>query len=132
MITMRLDSKYFNLVSKGEKYVEFRLYDKKRQMIKPGDTIFFKHISENTGVHVKVDAIVVENNFEELFKVHSITVGITGNTQAEILNDLKRLYPEKTERRCAIFFSPLNEEGETCDCDEFWDGCSCGDKQEVD
>ena len=119
MTTMHLNSKYFKLVSEGKKRVDFRLYDKKRQGIKCGDTIFFKHISANAGVFVKVDAIMVENSFEELFEVHRITEEILGTTVAETLNDLNRTYPENTGNKCAIFFSLLNEEAKTFDCGDF-------------
>ena len=45
MHTMKVKTKYYNLLKKGQKTVELRLFDEKRQKIKVGDEILFSDIS---------------------------------------------------------------------------------------
>ena len=45
MHTMNVKTKYYNLLKSGEKTIELRLFDEKRQKIKIGDEITFFNLS---------------------------------------------------------------------------------------
>ena len=45
MHTMKVQTKYYNLLKAGIKTVELRLWDEKRQLIKVGDEIIFSDLS---------------------------------------------------------------------------------------
>jgi len=46
MHTMKVKTKYYNLLKSGEKTIELRLFDEKRQKIKVGDEIVFSDLSD--------------------------------------------------------------------------------------
>ena len=48
MHKMNVKTKYYNLLESGEKTIELRLFDEKRQKIKIGDKIIFSDSSDNT------------------------------------------------------------------------------------
>ena len=53
--SMRLNSVPFSMIASGNKTIEMRLYDEKRQKIAIGDTICFTDVSDATRVlHTKV------------------------------------------------------------------------------
>lgn len=65
---MKLNSAPFAMIKSGQKTIELRLFDEKRQQIQPGDAIVFT----NTATDETLTATVVKlhrfNNFEELYK----------------------------------------------------------------
>lgn len=63
---MKLNEQPFEKIRNGEKTIELRLYDEKRQKIKVGDTICFK---SKTGIlTARVRALHIFKSFEELYK----------------------------------------------------------------
>ncbi|MBR3864575.1 MAG: ASCH domain-containing protein [Clostridia bacterium] len=71
---MNLNHSPFELIKKGQKRVEMRLYDEKRRQIKQGDTIEFTSLSSGEKLLVKVLDIKVFKNFEELYKNYDKTL----------------------------------------------------------
>lgn len=68
LIEMRLADKPFDMITNGDKTVEIRLFDDKRQQIKVGDMIEFYRLADNSDkVIVKVTALHRFNTFKELF-----------------------------------------------------------------
>lgn len=64
---MTLKQPYFDYIRIGCKTIELRLYDTKRQEIRPGDEIIFQHGEETNTVKVK--GLVRAENFESLFDI---------------------------------------------------------------
>lgn len=66
--TMRLAKTPFELFMNGEKTIEVRLYDKKRQMVELGDTIMFRLVSDETKtLEVKVIGLLRYETFGDMF-----------------------------------------------------------------
>ena len=67
MHKMRLINDAFERMKKGIKTVEIRLYDEKRQLIKPGDIIEFTNLDTGELLRVKVIKLHLFDSFKELF-----------------------------------------------------------------
>ena len=68
---LRLNKKPFESIKNGEKTIEMRLYDEKRQQINIGDYIIFKERdNEENQIKVIVEDMDIYANFEELYKNH--------------------------------------------------------------
>lgn len=65
---MNLCDKPFEMIKSGEKTIELRLYDEKRQKITVSDEIIFENIDTGEKVNVQVKSIYVFKNFNELYK----------------------------------------------------------------
>lgn len=71
---MKLKAGPFNKIKHGIKTTELRLYDEKRQKIKAGDIIEFINTQDkNQKLTVRVTALHVFDNFEELYKCLPMT-----------------------------------------------------------
>lgn len=64
---MKLKVKPFKLIKSGNKTIELRLYDEKRQLIKAGDEILFTCIDDNSHVICKVLCLHMFPNFKTLY-----------------------------------------------------------------
>ena len=72
MHSMKLNTVPFYQIAQGEKIIELRLWDEKRQKIKEGDYITFTNAdSPDEFIMVKVVALTRAESFEELFKLIS-------------------------------------------------------------
>ena len=66
---MKLNPMPMNNIRNGNKTIELRLYDEKRQKISVGDIIKFVNAKNITDtLYVKVEDLFVFNSFEELYK----------------------------------------------------------------
>ena len=66
---MKLQERPFNRMKSGEKKVEFRLYDEKRQQIKIGDQIEFSKLPDlEEKLLVEVIDLYRDTTFNSLFK----------------------------------------------------------------
>lgn len=99
---MKLQPKVFTQVVDGNKTIESRLFDEKRQKISIGDTIIFSREPENIiTTHTKVVDIFRARNFEELVSKFSSTD--FGNTsQSETLAELSEFYSEKDQEKYGV------------------------------
>ena len=66
--TMNLQEEPFQMIKEKTKTIELRLYDEKRRTIKPGDMIAFNNNHTEEILKVKVIALHIFGNFEELYK----------------------------------------------------------------
>lgn len=64
MVSMSLNDPWYQHVRDGLKIYEGRLWTSKTSSLKPGDELFFKHVSQPT-LKVKVVEIVRYKTFEE-------------------------------------------------------------------
>lgn len=71
---MNLNHSPFELIKKGQKRVEMRLFDDKRKLINKGDTIEFTSLSSGEKLLVKVLDIKVFESFETLYKNYDKTL----------------------------------------------------------
>ena len=89
---MNLYNDAFNLIKQGNKTIELRLYDEKRQKILIGDNIKFINIDNNNILNVKVKNIYRYKNFKQLYKdFDKISIGYK---EDEIANykDMEQYY----------------------------------------
>ena len=98
---MNLHPQPFALIANRQKTIELRLYDEKRQQIKPGDTIVFSSTQkpEDT-ITAKVKMLHVFPSFEELYK--TLPLELCGYLQDE----LSTASPKDME----IYYSPAQQE----------------------
>ena len=66
---MKLNPSPFEKITSGQKTIELRLYDKKRQQIKEGDTITFTNTVSGEKISRTVRKLHRFESFEELYKV---------------------------------------------------------------
>lgn len=69
---MSLKRKYFDMIFKGEKTIELRLFDDKRQKINIGDKIQFTVAGSSAFFEVNVVGLVRAQTFERLFQIVSV------------------------------------------------------------
>ena len=71
MIThkMSLKQKYFDMIFKGQKTIELRLFDDKRQKINIGDKIQFNAAGSSAFFEAHVVGLVRAQTFEKLFDI---------------------------------------------------------------
>lgn len=93
---MRLVDFAFNAIKNGDKDIEVRLYDEKRQLIKVGDIIEFEHIDTGDILKVKVQELHIFKTFDELFNHfdHS-RLGVENDCESSIMNNFYSLDEQK-------------------------------------
>lgn len=65
---MKLNANAFELIRKGEKTIEVRLYDDKRRQIKLGDEIEFSELPRmENKLSTKVTALLIYKDFKSLY-----------------------------------------------------------------
>lgn len=95
---MAIHSFSFNKIKKGERKIDLRLFDKKRQQLKIGDTIEFGCTENNETIMCLVKGIAIFENFEDL--VTYITPQSLGYEDVgEVLLRLERLYPLEEQKK---------------------------------
>lgn len=102
---MKLQPDPFKKISSGRKTIELRLYDEKRQSIRPGDTIIFSNIEDPIAtVSVTVLKLLCFPNFEELFA--SLPLEKCGYSETELLSasaaDMNIYYSEEDQQRYGV------------------------------
>ena len=97
---MKLEQKpYFDLVQDGSKTIELRLWDEKRQQIKPGDEIIFR--DGERVLTVIVTGLVVAETFADLLKM--IDVKETGiPTTEQALTVMNSVYDIDKQKQNAV------------------------------
>ena len=100
---LRLNKKPFDSIKNGEKTVEMRLYDEKRQQINIGDYIVFK-LRENEEEQIKtvVQDVNVFLNFEELYKAYDkVSLGYQENEEASY-KDMEEYYSLEEQAKYGV------------------------------
>lgn len=100
---LRLNKKPFESIRNKTKTVEMRLYDEKRQRIKPGDTILFKlRDNESETIKVLVKNIKVFKNFEELYKNYDkVSLGYREDETASF-KDMEEYYSTYEQKKYGV------------------------------
>lgn len=68
MHEMNLNPCPFEMIKSGEKTIELRLFDEKRQQVKVGDKILFTNIANGETLNTTVIKLHRFDSFEELYK----------------------------------------------------------------
>lgn len=99
---MRLHPEPFNLIKKGTKTIEMRLYDEKRKQIKEGDIITFTNRETGEKIDTKVLKLHIYPSFEELYKYFDkISLGYN---EEETPNpaDMDIYYPKDKQKKYGV------------------------------
>ena len=84
---MRLVDFAFRAIKNGEKDIEVRLNDEKRQLIKIGDIIVFEHMDTKETIKVKVVNLYKYDSFSELFNLFDHKrLGLKDDDDASIMD----------------------------------------------
>lgn len=102
MHKMRLQEKYFNLISNGSKTIELRLRDEKRRLIHIGDEIEFSQTNNPTQKCLKkVKALYEAKDFEQLCA--QIDIAKTGfETASELVGALEKFYLVEEQKKYGV------------------------------
>lgn len=96
---MHVKLNYFALLKSGDKLVEFRLNDAKRQKINVGDKIKFICQNDlNEFLELSVSNIVISTDFDSLLKRFPSNI-LGGISYDEQLADLRSLYNNGSEKK---------------------------------
>lgn len=101
---MKLQPDYYNFILNGTKRIEVRLYDKKRQSIKLGDTIkFLKEPELGEFFNAKVIGLLRYNSFEDMFKDFDISIlSDESMTKEELIKELEQFYTKEKQKQYGV------------------------------
>ena len=102
MHTMKVQTKYYNLLKSGSKTIELRLWDEKRQKIQVGDQITFSDLSNSDDTFVaQVQALHHANSFDELCDIiQPKQAGFA--TKEELINCLQEFYTPESQTKYGV------------------------------
>ena len=102
MHTMKVQTKYYNLLKSGSKTIELRLWDEKRQQIKVGDQITFSDLSDLNDTFVaEVLALHHAPNFDTLCTtIQPIQAGFS--TKEDLINCLQEFYTSDAQKQYGV------------------------------
>ena len=96
---MKLQRNPFELIKNGSKTIELRLYDEKRRLIKIGDLIDFTNIDTNEVLHVKVKALHIFKDFNDLYNhFNKISIGYKEQEEATPI-DMEKYYSKEEQMK---------------------------------
>lgn len=99
---MKLQEQPFFAIKNGEKTIEMRLFDEKRQLIKVGDYIEFKNIVTEEKIIAQVVQLFKFENFEQLYNnFDKQELGYTKN-QVASPNDMLKYYPQSETQKYGV------------------------------
>lgn len=98
---MNLNPRPFSLIANGQKTIELRLLDEKRQLISVGDTLIFTNSQDaNSTLSCTVKKLHIFNNFQELY--HSLPLDKCGYSPDELATaspaDMEEYYPIEKQK----------------------------------
>ena len=115
--TMKLSPSPFKMINSGEKTIELRLYDKKRQKIKVGDKIIFTNNTTGEALNATVVKLHRFDNFDELYK--SLPLLKCGYTTDSIDNatpaDMEQYYSVEEQNKYGVVGIELCRPKQTTD-----------------
>lgn len=101
---MKLLEQPFERISKGVKTLEMRLYDKKREALKLGDTIRFSKLPDiNKTVTVQITGLFIYKTFAEL--IQDLPLSYLGYQESErnvIKNNIYNIYTKEEEKKYGV------------------------------
>lgn len=102
MHTMKVQTKYYQLLKNGTKTIELRLWDEKRQLVQVGDSITFSDLSNPNDTFVaQVVALHHAPSFEKLCDIISPKqAGFA--TKQEVLDCLQEFYTPENQQKYGV------------------------------
>ena len=101
---MNLNAAPFEKIKSGEKTIELRLWDEKRQKINPGDTIVFTNTATGDTLTKTVVKLHRFDNFEELYR--SLPLLQCGYTEEDVskakASDMEQYYSAEQQRAYGV------------------------------
>ena len=101
---MKLHSSPFEMIKSGEKTIELRLFDEKRQKIKVGDEIIFTDVATGETVTKIVADLHIFGSFDELYK--SLPLLKCGYTSEDVgdahPSDMDRYYSVEEQKKYGV------------------------------
>ena len=99
---MKLMAKPFKQIAEGEKIIESRLYDEKRQRVNIGDQIEFSNTDNSTEkINTKVEALYRYKSFNKMFSDFPSTY-FGGSSKEELLTGIKKFYSEEGQKKYGV------------------------------
>lgn len=100
--TMKLYPEPFEKITHGQKTIELRLFDEKRQYIKVGDTITFQKLPDcQSTTTVEVTGLLQAKSFEAL--LNTIPITATGYlSKVDVLKKLNQFYTAKQQKQYTV------------------------------
>lgn len=104
MYHMNLNPVPFEQIRRGNKTIELRLYDSKRQKVKPNDIIEFINLQNGDTVCVRVVAIHTFESFEKLYSaLPLLKCGYTPqNIKKASPRDMDQYYSKKEQEQWGV------------------------------
>lgn len=100
--TMNLQDEPFQMIKDITKTIELRLYDEKRQKIRPGDIIEFNNDHTDEIIKAKVVALHIFEDFKELYKhFDKISIGYRPDEEAKA-EDMEEYYPQEKVKKYGV------------------------------
>lgn len=114
---MKLQASPFEMIKSGQKTIELRLFDEKRQQIKAGDQIVFTSTTTGETLHTTVVKLHRFDNFDELYKsLPLLQCGYTPETIDKATpTDMQQYYSAEEQKEYGVVGIELcKKEKETC------------------
>lgn len=104
MFKCGLKREYYDKIKTGEKVIELRLNDQKRQLMKIGDIIRFGLEPErNEYVEAKITGLIKYRDFKSLLNDIPLNLlGFNNMTKEDVLTLLHDIYTEYDEKRFGV------------------------------
>lgn len=101
---MKLNPAPFEMIKSGQKTIELRLYDDKRQLIKIGDEIIFTNTATEETIHTQVLNLHRFDSFAELYKsLPLLKCGYTSeNVGSATPADMEGYYSVEEQKRLGV------------------------------
>ena len=101
---MNLAPEPFSMIKSGQKTIELRLFDEKRQKIKVGDSIVFTETVTGEELSVRVEKLHRFDSFETLYKVLPLLK--CGYTQENVADaspsDMDKYYSAEEQKKFGV------------------------------
>lgn len=99
---MKLAKEQFEKIASGQKIIESRLYDEKRQQLNIGDCVEFIQNNDFTKtILTKVKALYHYNSFDDLFSDFPPEY-FGGDSRKGLIEEIKKFYSEKEVRQYGV------------------------------
>lgn len=101
---MKLRPAPFEMIKSGQKTIELRLFDEKRQQIKSGDMIVFTNTTTGEMLNTTVVKLHLFNCFEELYKsLPLLECGYTTqNIDSAKPSDMEQYYSVEEQKKYGV------------------------------
>lgn len=104
MHNMKLNPKAFELIKSGQKTIELRLFDEKRQQVKAGDKIVFTNATIGETLNTTVVKLHRFDNFKDLYKsLPLLQCGYTSESiDKAIPSDMEQYYSLEEQKKYGV------------------------------